>query len=416
MFYTRKIESLKHLKGSVFLQYKTYYSMNDAFFKIRPSKRSNPEARTTLDALHHSQIQGIEDEQNNLDELYNRLEKLKVEQEACQVEYMYEKLEKDKNSINEKIDKILKKDNLYDYYLKTGDLLYQYYDVQDKIATGKETTIRKSKPGSILAILEAAEADASPEVSQPAKKTMQRDKLLEKYIQIVEPDHARTIAPLEAEGLGECVKCFEEMILSQNEAILYCQKCGHVDPILIDSDKPSYKDPPREISYYAYKRINHFNEWLAQFQAKESTEIPQEVFDSILVELKKERMLNMGHLKKEKLRDILRKLKLNKYYDHIPHIINRLNGQNAPVMSRETEEKLRYMFREIQPSFQKHKPVGRNNFLSYSYILYKFCELLELDEYLPCFPLLKNRDNLYKQDKIWEKICQDLRWEFIRSV
>jgi len=388
--------------------------MNDAFFKIRPSKRSNPEARTTLDALHHSQIQGIEDEQNNLDELYNSLEKLKVEQEACKVEYIYEKLDKNKNEINQKIDKILKKDNLYDYYLKTGDLLYQYYDVQDKIATGKETTVRKSKPGSILAILEAAEA--TTEVSQPAKKTMQRDKLLEKYIQIVEPDHARTIAPLEAEGLGECAKCSQEMILSQNEAILYCEKCGHVDPILIDSDKPSYKDPPREISYYAYKRINHFNEWLAQFQAKESTEIPQEVFDSILVELKKERMLNMGHLKKEKLRDILRKLKLNKYYDHIPHIINRLNGQNAPVMSRETEEKLRYMFREIQPSFQKHKPVGRNNFLSYSYILYKFCELLELDEYLPCFPLLKNRDNLYKQDKIWEKICQDLRWEFIRSV
>jgi hypothetical protein len=30
---------------------------------------------------------------------------------------------------------------------------------------------------------------------------------------------------------------------------------------------------PREVSYYAYKRINHFNEWLAQFQAKECTDI-----------------------------------------------------------------------------------------------------------------------------------------------
>ena len=85
-------------------------------------------------------------------------------------------------------------------------------------------------------------------------------------------------------------------------------------------------------------------------------------------------------------------------------------------MNREIEEKLRYMFKEIQPHFQKHCPKGRSNFLSYSYVLYKFCELLELDDYLPNFPLLKNRDKLYTQDKIWQKICEDLGWGFIRSI
>ena len=74
------------------------------------------------------------------------------------------------------------------------------------------------------------------------------------------------------------------------------------------------------------------------------------------------------------------------------------------------------MFKEIQPAFQKNCPKDRSNFLSYSYVLYKFCELLDLDEYLPSFPLLKNRDKLYIQDKIWEKICADLSWQFIRSV
>jgi hypothetical protein len=29
---------------------------------------------------------------------------------------------------------------------------------------------------------------------------------------------------------------------------------------------------------------------------------------------------------------------------------------------------------------------------------------------------LKNRDKLYIQDKIWQKICADLSWEFIRSI
>ena len=71
---------------------------------------------------------------------------------------------------------------------------------------------------------------------------------------------------------------------------MVCERCGELNYIVIDSDKPSYKDPPKEISYFAYKRINHFNEWLAQFQAKETTEIPQDLYDQILIEIKKERM------------------------------------------------------------------------------------------------------------------------------
>ena len=47
-------------------------------------------------------------------------------------------------------------------------------------------------------------------------------------------------------------------------------------------------------------------------------------------------------------------------------------------MSRETEEELRRMFKEIQIPFAKFCPKDRKNFLSYSYVLHKFVELLEL--------------------------------------
>ena len=56
---------------------------------------------------------------------------------------------------------------------------------------------------------------------------------------------------------------------------------------------------------------------------------------------------------------MLKKLKLNKYYEHVPHIINRLNGVQAPVMNRHTEEKLRMMFKEIQGPFIEHCPKTR---------------------------------------------------------
>jgi hypothetical protein len=307
--------------------------------------------------------------------------------------------------------------NIYDYFLKTGGILYDYYDIQEKIAKGNtELLAAKRRPGTIFEALDAA-ADEGPRntICQPTT-LKNREKLLGEYLQIVNPEKARILYDEIEDTFGECNQCGEEMILSMNEAFLACNHCGHQLPLLIDSDKPSYKDPPREVSYYAYKRINHFNEWLAQFQAKESTEIPQEVYDAILLELKKERITNITTLKPSKLREILKKLKLNKYYEHNAHILNRLNGQTAPVMSRDNEEKLRFMFREIQPSFQRHCPPDRSNFLHYPYVLYKFCELLGLDEFLPCFPLLKNRDKLYAHDKIWKAICSDLSWQFIRTL
>ena len=74
------------------------------------------------------------------------------------------------------------------------------------------------------------------------------------------------------------------------------------------------------------------------------------------------------------------------------------------------------MFRQIQTPFEIHCPKTRINFLSYSYVLHKFCQLLELDEFIICFPLLKSRDKLRQQDKTWQNICMELRWQFIPSI
>ena len=74
------------------------------------------------------------------------------------------------------------------------------------------------------------------------------------------------------------------------------------------------------------------------------------------------------------------------------------------------------MFKEIQKPFLEHCPVNRKNFLSYSYVLHKFCELLELDHLLEHFPLLKSREKLQQQDRIWEKMCNTLQWQYIPSI
>ena len=398
---------------------------DSAFFKVKSSKRSNPEARTTLDAIHNQKVQNMIEQKENLETYKAELDNLKKRISETTSDIEIWRLEREAEGLEKKIKTIEDGSELMDYYLRTGDILYNYYDIQNQIQQGTKTyNSAKAKPGSILAILEEVAQDEQQDASKnpivnsvsSEKKGLQRNQLLNDYLQIEDPTMARNTVEEYDDPWTLCELCNNEMIMCLNEANLTCSKCGHQEFILVDSDKPSYKDPPREVCYYAYKKINHFNEWLAQFQAKESTEIPAEIYDAILVQLKKERITNMSSLKPTKLREILRKMKASKYYEHIPHIINRLNGQNAPFMSREDEEKLRHMFREIQPSFKKHCPKGRRNFLSYGYVLYKFCELLEMDEYLSCFPLLKNRDKLYLQDKTWQKICEEMRWEFVRTV
>lgn len=399
-------------------------SASNSFFKTKTTKKAPIDEKTTLDVFHQFHVRKIQNEKEEVFDLKKEIEELNDHIFESTDDLEKGQMEKRRDDLLKQVNLMENEERIYDYFLDTGDILFQYYEVQDAISRGDTNGMKntpKRKPGDILSILEeAAKRENTVVETTPkyyGKKTLGRNDLLDKYLQKIDPTHTHKVADMD--NLGECLDCGEDMIFASNEAMLYCNHCGNTEFILIDSDRPSYKDPPRESSYYAYKRINHFNELLAQYQAKESTEIPEEIFEQILDELKKQRITNetqMKNLKPQKLREVLKKLKLNRLYDHIPHIINRLNRQNAPVMDRDTEEKLRHMFKEIQPSFQNHCPKNRRNFLSYSYVLYKFCELLELDDFLKSFPLLKNRDKLYAQDKVWELICKDMKWEFIRSI
>jgi len=212
----------------------------------------------------------------------------------------------------------------------------------------------------------------------------------------------------------ENCKCGGEFIHIDYKGLVVCNKCAIQKTYLIEHEKPSYKEPPKEVCFYAYKRINHFREILAQFQAKETTQIPDEVFENIKNQIKKER-ISLKQMTNKKAKDILKKLGYNKYYEHIPFIKDKL-GIRPPVMSPELEDKLCNLFMEIQKPYAKHCPDDRVNFLNYYYVLYKMCELLNESKFLPFFPMLKDPVKRIEQDQIWKKICKELQWEFIPTI
>jgi len=208
-----------------------------------------------------------------------------------------------------------------------------------------------------------------------------------------------------------CKNCNGELSIIDYEGIMVCVKCSHQEKYLIEHEKPSYKEPPKEVNFYAYKRINHFREILAQFQAKESTQIDKEVIQNIKDKIVKER-ITLDQLTNDKTKQILKNIGYNKYYEHIPFIKEKL-GIRPPTMCIELEIKLCNLFLEIQRPYAKFCPTQRVNFLNYYYVLYKLCELLEEDSYLQHFYMLKDPIKRMEQDEIWKKICGELKWEFI---
>jgi len=382
----------------------------DNVFRIKKSRDTVRTKKTdtvsgTLDSIHQSVVSTIQEETSNLLDMNTRLDDIRTEIETLKSSsdlndiLKFTKLQEEEKLLS---DRLLSEKPLEDYYLKNADIILKYYGSGEK---AQSVTCMPADANTFVKYL-----TQTSETSAPSKK-----KLYDEYVSRMKMNTGEGVDVKQAvtEHCDRCNIAREEV---SDEGILVCPSCGSEEYMLVVSDFPSFRDPPKERNNYAYKKINHLNEILNQFQAKESTIIPNEVMNEVVLEIKKRRIQNVAELTEKDMREILKKLNRSKYYEHATHIISRLNGNPPPTITPEIEEKIRTMFQEIQAPFLIYCPDDRTNFLSYSYILYKFFELLELDEYKVYFPLLKSRDRLIAHDQIWAKICDYLKWEFIRSV
>jgi hypothetical protein len=92
--------------------------------------------------------------------------------------------------------------------------------------------------------------------------TFKKKDILEEYLQKIDPTYVSRIRV--DVDISKCTKCNLEMTLYPSDGIQICESCGLQQNILIESDKPSFKDPPMEVCYFSYKRINHYNEFNRQ--------------------------------------------------------------------------------------------------------------------------------------------------------
>ena len=324
----------------------------------------------TIDGKHREFLNEFDKDEN--EEIPKLIEKK---------ELLKKKLKKPSYSLEEQLDMIDQIKNIKieikniktkkkEYFLDNSKYIFDYFENKKDISTGKDsinhTVTTKNKAIEKLFKIKREDDETKEEQEKQLNPFYNLgnnglNNSVQKYFNNVDEtfiDMNSFVYPTDI-----CQYCFKgELIPLEDDGLLICNMCSRTIPYLIENEKPSYKEPPKEICFYAYKRINHFKEILAQFQGKETTQIPPEVIENIKLQIKKER-IQLEQITNLKTKEILKKLGYNKYYEHIPFIKDKL-GIKPPVMSQELEETLCNIFIELQAPYSKFCPDDRVNFLN----------------------------------------------------
>jgi len=378
-------------------------------FKPKSAKKikNYKQYTTTLDGKHNEFLN--EFTKNEIDVMPRLKDErsqlnIKLENSNNSNNYSIEQIMEMKDRVNEINDTLkelkCKKNN---YLLDNSKYIFEYFENKKDIEGDKQTLTKNQRLFNFFKM-----QNTNENINEHSNQN-----IVQKYLTNIDNSYLDMSYYIIESDI--CQNCFKgELVPIDEEGILICTSCAVNAAYLIENEKPSYKEPPKEVCFYAYKKINHFKEILAQFQGKETTQIPDEVIEQFNLQIEKER-INLSHLNHYKTKEILKKLGFNKYYEHIAFIKNKL-GIKPPVFSNELEETLCNLFMEIQSPYAKTCPDHRVNFLNYYYVLYKFCELLGEDQYLDDIPKLKDREKLIEQDETWKKMCIQLDWEFIPTI
>ena len=212
-----------------------------------------------------------------------------------------------------------------------------------------------------------------------------------------------------------CTNCGKgEYIINEEEGTYNCHFCGHFILQYVNTPKHFNNEAPGEVTYTTYDRLIHFKEILSQFQAKETTKIPEEMVKNIANRIRKERIKDISEIDYDKMRDILRTLGYNHYFEHI-QLINSIFGIEPPQMDKELYDTLCVLFMETRKPWALYCPPNRTNFFNYTYVLYQLCVLLGQYQYLPFIPMMKDPKKRLNMDVIWKQLCEHLDWEYIAS-
>lgn len=176
------------------------------------------------------------------------------------------------------------------------------------------------------------------------------------------------------------------------------------------------------VPVHQYKRLTRFREVLRQLQGLGEGFIPEHVRDVLRADAAKFRS---PVLTPKLVRFFLKRHKLGAYGEHATRLaVECGNGKYKPLMlSSDVSAHLEQMFKQcdrvwsrVKKQVKKHRFFDRQNFPSYSTMIYNFLLLMDLPKHAQYVKpyLLQSSKLAQRQQIFWFFFCYCLKWDFRR--
>jgi hypothetical protein len=369
------------------------------------------DSENTLDiiSIHSSILKNFENEEKNLENYCSLRDNL---QEILSNNSLTLKIRNDIEAklldLTKKIEDVIDKISYNFFLMETTPLLDSYKLILNKPI--KISFIGKSNNDEIL---------------------KEKEEVIQKYLEIVKKFNFEiSVDPIckkdKTVNLIFCEICKDKVCFeSVEEQTFICNECGFQKEIL--GNMSSYKDVNRInlSSKYMYERKVHFKDCMNQYQGKQNSTIPKEVFIDLEEQFHLHGLLEEGKTKEEKFKKItkdhillfLKETGHTKHYEDVFLIYQKMTGKKPDDISH-LETKLMQDFETLSDLYDKKfkqdksKKIDRKSFINIQYVLY---QLLRKYKH-PCkkedFNILKTLDRKSFHDDIMKELFQELNWNF----
>ena len=221
------------------------------------SNNKKAKAKTTLDKKHKDKVSSFENIANEKNKILNKIDSNNKKLEKInKLDYS----QYSQNIINEKATLLDENKTLTDkleclsshtdellYYNNTIDYISSYYEQNNKQSDIKQ--------------MEILDFFNNSNIVNKKNTLYNKAEILENYLKATDNKQIK-IGKYKKFKPKFCpsIECGAEMTLHLSDGYLICTECGFCEEIILDSDKPNYKEPVPDATAYSYKRINHFNE------------------------------------------------------------------------------------------------------------------------------------------------------------
>lgn len=156
---------------------------------------------------------------------------------------------------------------------------------------------------------------------------------------------------------------------------------------------------------YHRQRLEHMREILDMIQGKSRQAVPPEIESLVKEKLD-------GRVDIPSVRQILKELKLFKYYENAHEIYASITDTPIFELPFELEEELLEMFSRVLFAWDEIRQ-PHESFLPYLFVLKQLLQLQNIEELVPLCSVCETKRARYSER--WRQICQMLNWDYLEQ-